>query len=61
MDSDSECNMTNRNTWATIRKNLPDKGQTHAVKADASSTVIGGNLSNGFATPEHIIFAAHSI
>ena len=49
------------NTRTTIAKELSDKGQTHAVKAGGSATVVGGSLANGFATPAHIIFAAESI
>ena len=50
-----------KNTRTTIAKQLSDKGQTHAVKAGGSATVVGGSLANGFATAAHIIFAAESI
>ena len=50
-----------KNTRTTIAKELSDKGQTHAVQAGGSATVVGGSLANGFATTADIIFAAESI
>ena len=61
-ESRSQLDMTDedKNTRTTIAKELSDKGQTHAVKAGGSATVVGGSLANGFAIPAHIIFAAES-
>ena len=50
-----------KNSWTYIAKELSDKGQTHAVKAGGSTTVVGRRHANGFAIPAHIHFAAESI
>ena len=50
-----------KNTRTSIAKELSGKGQTHAVKAGGSASVVGGSLANAFATSAHVIFAAESI
>ena len=52
-ESRFQLEMTDRdkNARTTNAKELSDKGQTHAVKAAGSVTVVGGSLVIGFANP----------